>query len=146
MAKRKAKKTARRRYSRRSVGAVGGQMVMDIAGLTIGAVLAKQVGKLVPTLNSRIQAVGKIALGVALPNFIKTPIVKGIGNGMIAVGGAELLGGFLPSLGQADDVVLLSGIDEIGALDEIGMVDQIGAGDIAEINGDIAEVNGFDEF
>lgn len=146
MARRKQRKTTGRRYSRRrSVGAVGGQMVMDIAGLTIGAVLARQVGKLVPTLDSKIQAIGKIALGVALPNFIKTPIVKGIGNGMIAIGGAELIGGFVPGLGAADDVVLLSGIDEIGAMDEIGMIDQIG-GDVNAVNGDISEVNGFDEF
>jgi hypothetical protein len=117
---------------------------MDVAGLTIGAVLAKQVGKLLPSLDSKIQAVGKIALGVVLPKLIKTPIVHGIGNGMIAVGGAELIGGFVPSLGAADDVVLLSGIDQIGA-DEMGLIDNIG-GDIAEINGDIAEVNGYDEF
>jgi hypothetical protein len=144
MARRKHKKTTHRRYHRRSVGAVGGQMVMDIAGLTIGALLAKQVGKLLPSLDSKIQAVGKIALGVLLPNLNKTPIVKGIGNGMIAVGGAELIGGFVPSLGAADDVVLLSGIDQIGA-DEMGLVDNIG-GDVAEINGDVSEINGYDEF
>lgn len=139
MAKRR-KKTRMSYRRRRSVGAIGGQMVMDIAGLTLGAVLGKQVGKLLPAMDSRITAVGTIVLGAFLPKISSTPLVRGIGNGMIAVGGSNLIGGFVPALGQADDVVLLSGLDEIGGLDQIGE-------DISEINGtDISEINGFDEF
>lgn len=139
MAKRRKKSRVSYRR-RRSVGAIGGQMVMDVAGLTLGAVLAKQVGKLLPSMDSRITAVGKIVLGAVLPKFSSTPIVRGIGNGMIAVGGLELVGGFVPALGATDDVVLLSGLDQIGEMDTLGA-------DISEINGtDISEINGYDEF
>jgi hypothetical protein len=139
MAKRKkSRKTYSRR--RRSMGAIGGQMVMDVAGLTLGAVLGKQVGKFLPSLDSRLTAVGTIVLGAFLPKISSTPLVRGIGNGMIAIGGSQLLGGFVPALGATDDVVLLSGIDQIGEMDTLGA-------DISEINGtDISEINGFDEF
>jgi hypothetical protein len=142
--RRKTRKTPARRYSRRkSMGAVSGGIVMDIAGITVGALLAKQVGKLLPNLNPKIASAGKVALGVALPMFVKSPIMKSIGNGMLAVGGVELIGSFIPALAGDDDVVLLSGLDDIGAmdiseingLDDIGGMDEIGAMDISEING-----------
>jgi hypothetical protein len=140
--RRKSKKTSTRRYSRRkSIGAVGSGLAMDIAGITAGALIAKQVGKLLPNLNPKIGSAAKVALGVALPMFVKNPFVKSIGTGMIAVGGVELIGSFVPALAGDDDVVLLSGIDEIGdisevnGLDEIGGMDEIGAMDISEING-----------
>lgn len=145
MAKRKkTRKTSTRRYSRsRSMGAVGGGIAMDIAGITIGALLAKQVGKLLPKLDPKIGSAGKVALGVALPMFVKNPFAKAVGNGMLAVGGVELIGSFVPGLAGDDDVVLLSGIDDIGGmdiseingLDDIGGIDEIGAMDISEING-----------
>lgn len=145
--RRKAKKSTSRRYSRRkSIGAVSGGLVMDIAGVTVGAIIAKQVGKLLPNLNPKVAAAGKVALGVALPMFVKSPIMKSIGNGMLAVGGVELVGSFVPALAGDDDVVLLSGLDEIGGMDisEINGLDEIGGMD--EIGGsDISEINGFDE-
>lgn len=143
--RRKSKKTTTRRSSRRrSMGAVSGSIVMDIAGITAGALLAKQVGKLLPKLDPKIASAGKVALGVALPMFVKSPIMKSIGNGMLAVGGVELIGSFVPALAGDDDVVLLSGFDdeisgmdisEINGLDDIGGMDEIGAMDISEING-----------
>jgi hypothetical protein len=48
----------------------------------------------------------------------------------------------LPALGETDDVVLVSGLDEIGEIDQIGY-----GSEISEINGmDISEINGSDEF
>jgi hypothetical protein len=75
--------------------------------------------------------------------FVKNPFVKALGNGMIAVGGVELVGSFVPALAGDDDVVLLSGLDDIGGmdiseingLDDIGGMDEIGAMDISEVNG-----------
>jgi hypothetical protein len=130
------------------MGAVGSGMLMDIAGVVAGAVIAKQLNKFLK-FDAKILAAGKIVTGVMLPKFIKNPLVNGIGQGMIAVGGAELVGSFVPSLGAADDVVILSGMDMNFPMDNSDIVnglDTIGA-DISEVNGfDIAEVNGYDEY
>ena len=147
--RRKSVSTMKRRptKSRRKRSMVGeaGSMVMDIAGVVAGAVIAKQLNKVLK-FDAKILAAGKIALGVLLPKFVKNPIINSVGQGMIAVGGTELIGSFIPALSGADDVVLLSGMDEMGQFDEMGGIDTIGA-DISEVNGfDIAEVNGFDEF
>jgi hypothetical protein len=143
MARRKNKKVARRRTSRRSVGAVGADMAQEILAVTAGAVIAGKVISLVGSkLDAKIAAVVPIAVGVFLPKFVKNSMVKGISNGMIAVGGQKLVSNFLPALGQTDDVVLVSGLDEIGALDQIGY-----GSEISEINGtDINEINGYDEY
>ena len=146
--RRKSKKTTARRYSRRrSVGAVGGNLVMELAGLTAGALVARNIGKIAPKLNPQILSAGKVALGVALPMFVKSPIMKSIGNGMVAVGGVELIGSFVHGLAGDDDVVLLSGLDEIGSMDisEINGLDEIGQMDDEIGSMDISEINGFDE-
>jgi len=141
----KRRPTKSRSRRRRSMVGAAGSMVMDIAGVVAGAVIAKQLNKVLK-FDAKILAAGKIALGVLLPKFVKNPIINSVGQGMIAVGGTELIGSFIPALSGADDVVLLSGMDEMGQFDEMGGIDTIGA-DISEVNGfDIAEVNGFDEF
>jgi predicted glycosyltransferase len=127
------------------MGAVAGDMLMTVGGLAAGAIAAKQLNKVLK-FDARILAAGKVALGVALPKFVKNPFMASVGNGMVAVGATELVGSFIPALAGADDVVLLSGLDEIGELDEMSGMDEIGAMDISEVNGtDINEVNGFDE-
>lgn len=139
--RRKTTKSAPRRRTRsKSMGAAATGMIAEIGGLAAGAILAKQLNKLLK-FDARILAAGKIVLGVALPKFIKTPIIKSVGQGMIAVGAVELVGGFVPALGGADDVIVLNGLDEIGEFDEINGMD------ISEVNGmdDISEVNGLDE-
>jgi hypothetical protein len=141
------RKKASRKYSRRrkSMGAAATSMVTDIAGLAAGAIVAKQLNKMLK-FDARILAAGKVALGLALPKFVKTPIMKSVGNGMIAIGATELVGSFVPALAGTDDLVLLSGLDEIGEIDMIGEGDEMIGADIAEVNGtDIAEVNGLDE-
>jgi hypothetical protein len=145
--RKKSNKPRRRSYRRRStsMGAVAGDMLMTVGGLAAGAIAAKQLNKVLK-FDARILAAGKVALGVALPKLVKNPFMASVGNGMIAVGATELVGSFVPALAGADDVVLLSGLDEIGELDEMSGLDEIGAMDISEVNGtDINEVNGFDE-
>jgi hypothetical protein len=148
MARRKKSNKPKRRTMRRrstSMGAVAGDMLMTVGGLAAGAIAAKQLNKVLK-FDARILAAGKVALGVALPKFVKNPFMASVGNGMVAVGATELVGSFIPALAGADDVVLLSGLDEIGELDEMSGMDEIGAMDISEVNGtDINEVNGFDE-
>jgi hypothetical protein len=138
MAKRKKTKSTYRR-SRRSLGAASGGMLTEIGGLAAGAILAKQLNKMLK-FDARVLAAGKVVLGVALPKMVKTPIIKSVGQGMIAVGATELVGSFVPALAGADDVVVLNGLDEIGEFDEIG-----GSMDISEVNGldEIGEVEVF---
>ena len=149
MARRRTKNKPKRRSYRRSssMGAVAGNLLTTIGGIAAGAIVAKQLNKMLK-FDAKILAAGKVALGVALPKFIKSPLMTSVGSGMIAVGATELVGSFVPALAGTDDVVLLSGLDEIGELDEIGMLDEMnGLDDISEVNGldDISEVNGLDE-
>ena len=153
MARRRTKNKPKRRSYRRSssMGAVAGNLLTTIGGIAAGAIVAKQLNKMLK-FDAKILAAGKVALGVALPKFIKNPLMTSVGSGMIAVGATELVGAFVPSLGAADDVVLLSGLDEMGGLDEIGEYSELSGldvmnGDISEVNGygDISEVNGYDE-
>lgn len=135
MARRRSRKAAPRRRKSYRMGAASTGMLAEIGGIAAGAILAKQLNKMLK-FDARILAAGKVVLGVALPKFAKTPMVKSIGQGMIAVGATELVGSFVPALAGADDVIVLNGMDEIGDVMEI-----------SEINGldEIAEVNGMDE-
>jgi hypothetical protein len=148
MARRKkaAKKVSYKR--RRSVGAMGANVLTDIAGVVAGALIAKQLNKVLK-FDAKILAAGKIALGVALPKFMKNPLMNGIGQGMIAIGGTELVGAFVPALGATDDLIMLSGTDDdfMSGLDTIGEDGEMNGFDVSEVNGfnDISEVNGFDE-
>jgi hypothetical protein len=135
------------------MGAVAGNLLTTIGGIAAGAIVAKQLNKMLK-FDAKILAAGKVALGVALPRFIKSPLMTSVGSGMIAVGATELVGSFVPALAGTDDVVLLSGLDEIGELDEMSGLDEIGELDemsgldeISEVNGysDISEINGLDE-
>jgi predicted glycosyltransferase len=145
MAKRK-KSPVKYRRRKKSIGASTGDLLTEIGGIAAGAILAKQLNKMLK-FNPRILAAGKLVIGVALPKMVKTPVVKSVGQGMIAVGATELIGSFVPALAGTDDVVLLSGMDEIGELD------MMSGSDISEINGldeiggssDISEINGLDE-
>lgn len=122
------------------MGAVAGDMLVTVGGLAAGAIVAKQLNKVLK-FDSRILAAAKVALGIALPKMVKNQFVASAGNGMVAVGATELVGSFVPALAGADDVVLLSGLDEIGEVDEMSGLDEI-----SEVNGtDISEVNGLDE-
>ena len=109
--RKKSKRPSGRSYKRRSssMGAVAGDMLMTIGGLAAGAIAAKQLNKVLK-FDAKILAAGKVALGVILPKVVKNPFINSVGNGMIAVGATELVGAFVPALGAADDVILLSGL------------------------------------
>jgi hypothetical protein len=138
---RRRKATKKVSYKRRrSVGGMSANVLTDIAGVVAGAVIAKQLNKMLK-FDAKILAAGKIVAGVMLPKFVKNPLMAGIGQGMIAIGGTELVGSFVPALGATDDLIMLSGTDDdfMNGLDTIG-------DDVSEVNGfDISEVNGFDE-
>ena len=137
-------KPKRRSYKRgrSSMGAVAGNLLMTVGGIAAGAIVAKQLNKVLK-FDAKILAAGKIGLGIMLPKLSKSPITTNVGYGMIAVGATELIGSFVPALAGTDDVLLLSGFDD----NELSGLDEIGAMDISEVNGidDLSEVNGLDE-
>jgi hypothetical protein len=121
---------------RRKMGSTGagkaGSMITQILGITAGAIVAKKVDTFLPNLNPNIRNAAKVALGVALPMFVKSPLMASVGQGMIAVGASSLVGGLVPALGATDEVLVLSGLDEIN---EINGLDEIGSDEINEVNG-----------
>lgn len=117
MARRKRhtkKHTRRRRHS--GMGAVGTGMT-HILGLVAGAVAGKMLrSKTLPNVDDKFKSLGEIAIGIALPRFVKNDFVKAMGAGMIVDGGTSALSSFgiMSGIG-ADDVSMeyLSGSDEI---------------------------------
>lgn len=98
MKRRKSKKrmSGVRRKRSRSIGAIDTTNILGVVG---GALIAGYLNKIVPTtIDSRLLAGGKVALGVALPMFVKSGatknILSGVGSGMIAVGSVDLLKSF----------------------------------------------------
>jgi hypothetical protein len=106
MAKRR-KKTSRRKGSRRRMGAMGGANIQAALGIIAGAVAGRLVAKkLLPNVDERIKNAGVVVLGAAVfPRLVKGELGKAIGNGMIAAGGAGLIGSFVPALGAMDDTM-----------------------------------------
>lgn len=83
-----------------------GKAVPLVAG-AIGAKLAKNVsGKFIQ--NDKLRAAVPLVLGIVLAGS-KSATMQGIGSGMIAVGGADLVGSFIPGLAGLEDMDL-SGI------------------------------------
>ena len=145
MAKRKRKHrvsgTRRRRHH--GMGAIDTTNILGVVG---GAVLAGYLNKLVPaTVNDKVLAGGKVALGVALPMIFKggktKNIMTGVGAGMIAVGSVDLLKSF-GALSGSFDIPVVNG-DILSGDDEMGQ-------DIPVVNGDVLggddDINmGFDD-
>lgn len=102
---RRRKSTKRRRTSRRRMGAVGKANITSALGIIAGAIAGKMVAKFIPVGDERIKNGAVVAAGLFFPQIIKGDLGKAIGNGMIAAGGAGLVGNFVPALGQADDVM-----------------------------------------
>ena len=132
MAKRR-KKTSRRRTTRRRMGAMGGANIQAALGIIAGAVAGRLVAKkLLPNVDERIKNAGVVVLGAAVfPRLIKGELGKAIGNGMIAAGGAGLVGSFIPALGAMDDTMMFPvTVGEVpDNLSVIAGDDQVMAGD-----------------
>jgi hypothetical protein len=148
MAKRKRKKISgvRRRQRMHGVGAVD---FTNILGVIAGAVAGSMLNKVVPsTVDPRLVSGGKVALGIALPMLSKSGATKnilaGVGSGMVAVGGVELLKAVAPNVisGIGEDEFISVSLDGIG---ESVLAEDVLSGDIDVINGDISVVSGDDE-
>ena len=164
MAKRRKKtrsKISGVRRKRSRVSGLGSIDIMNIGSILVGGLIAGYVNNFNKEdattkerkINPTIFAGGKIALGVALPMFIKNPIASGVGAGMIAVGGLELVKNLAPTMisgfGALEDSdtisISLEGVNVLSGTDFDS--DGILAGnDISVVNGndDISVVNGMD--
>lgn len=130
MAKKRKKASGRRR---RRIGAIGkGAGIQSILGIVGGAVAAKYVtAKLLPNVDSKIKNAGVIALGAfVMPRVLKGELGKALGNGMVAVGGANLVSEFLPGIGAMETIEFPVQVGEVP--DNISVI----AGDDAVMAGD----------
>jgi hypothetical protein len=142
MKRRKSKKriSGVRRKRSRSMGAIDTTNILGVVG---GALIAGYLNKIVPTsVDSRLLAGGKVALGIALPMFVKSGATKniltGVGSGMVAVGSVDLLKSFGVISGTFDLPVINGNI--------LGTGDVLSGYDLPVINGeDMPMMNG-DEF
>jgi hypothetical protein len=89
------------------MGAVGKRKANITAALGIiaGAVIGKKVAGFIPVGDDRIKNAAVLGIGLAFPMILKGDLGESIGNGMIAAGGAGLVGQLVPGLGQMDDTM-----------------------------------------
>lgn len=137
--RRKAKKTSYRR--KRRMGAIGGSNLTSIAGIVAGAVAAKLVVKQLPDkIDDKLKNAGVLALGAFLmPKLLKGDLGKALGNGMIAVGGAGLLGQLIPAIGAVDTIDFPVMVGEVP--DNLSVV----AGDDVMAGDDVSVLAGMDD-
>lgn len=143
MAKKRKKSTSRRRSKSRLSGVNG--TIMETLAIVGGAVGAGLINKVIPaTINDKLVSGGKVAIGVALNKMAKgsnAGLMRGIGNGFIAIGSVDLLksvgvlsGDFdFPAMGE--DVLSGDDLDVINGLGEDEYV-LSGEDDLSVINGE----------
>lgn len=136
------RKSTKRRTSRRRMGAIGKRANIAAAlGIIAGAVIGKKVAGFIPVGDERIKNAAVVGIGLAFPMILKGDLGKSIGNGMIAAGGAGLVGNLVPALGQMDDTMTFPvTVGEVP--DNISVI----AGDDSVMAGDdVSVLAGFDE-
>lgn len=101
----KRRKSTRRRRSSRRMGAMAKGTFTQALGIVAGAIAGKMVARALPIGDERIKNGAVVAAGIFFPTLIKGDLGKAIGNGMIAAGGAGLIGNIVPALGAAEDVM-----------------------------------------
>jgi len=142
--KRRTKRHAKRKVSgvrRRRSHSMAGIDATNILGVIGGAVIAGYLNKIIPaTVNDKLIAGGKVALGIALPMFVKgkmSHLVGGIGAGMVAVGSVDLLKSFGALNGDFDIPVINGDV----------LAGDVLAGDVLSgDDSDIPVINGVDDF
>jgi Na+/phosphate symporter len=130
------RKSTKRRSSRRRMGAVGKANIQAALGIIAGAVIGTKVAGFIPVGDERIKNAAVLGIGLAFPMILKGELGKAIGNGMIAAGGAGLVGGLIPALGQMDDTMtfpvtvgeipdnisVIAGSDDVMAGDDLSVL------------------------
>lgn len=153
---RRRKKASRPARRRRRVGAVAGSknVLMTVAGIAGGAILARiagnYAGKMSWGSNQKLVSAGQIALGVFFPKFVKGPIGQNLGAGMVAVGGLSLAQSFniIAGIGETDEMeVTLSGTDMLAPISGYG--EDYGYSDTMNGTGgsaDLDVISGMDDY
>jgi hypothetical protein len=124
------------------MGAIGKRANLTAAlGIIAGAVIGKKVAGFIPVGDERIKNAAVVGIGLAFPMILKGDMGKAIGNGMIAAGGAGLVGQLVPGLGQMDDTMTFPvTVGEVP--DNISVI----AGDDTVLAGDdLSVLAGYDE-
>jgi hypothetical protein len=124
------------------MGAIGKRANIAAAlGIIAGAVIGKKVAGFIPVGDERIKNAAVVGIGLAFPMILKGDLGKSIGNGMIAAGGAGLVGNLVPALGQMDDTMTFPvTVGEVP--DNISVI----AGDDSVLAGDdLSVLAGYDE-
>lgn len=134
---RRRKTHKRRRHSRR-MGAIGKAGIGQALGIVAGAVIGKKVAGMLPIGDERIKNAAVLAIGVFFPNLVKGDIGKALGNGMIAAGGAGLVGNIVPALGATDTMEFPVTVGEVP--DNISVI----AGDEVMAGDDLAVLAGYE--
>ena len=121
--------------------------INEILGVVGGAVAASYVKNLVtknlPDLKPTYQALIPIGVGVFLAGN-KSPILRGVGFGMVGKGGADLASAFLPGVGNVDDIFLSSPADQ--SILSLPADMSVLSGEEEFMNGEEEFMNGEEEF
>jgi len=89
--RKKSKKVQYRRRRRMSGTSTGKNVLMTVAGIAGGAVVARVLANTIGSkIDSKYIAAGQVVAGVLLPKYMKSDLGKNLGAGMIAVGGLSL--------------------------------------------------------
>lgn len=137
MARRRKKASSRRRGRR--MGAIGKAGIGQALGIIAGAVIGKKVAGMLPIGDDRIKNAAVLAIGVAFPMIVKGDVGKALGSGMIAAGGAGLVGNLVPALGAVDTMEFPVTVGEVP--DNISVI----AGDDVMAGDDLAVLAGYEE-
>jgi hypothetical protein len=127
------------------MGAVS-EGISHVGGLLAGAVVGKILAnKFLASVDAKYTALGQVAVGIALPRFVKNKFIGAMGQGMIVNGGMSALSAFgilsgigadespmLEYVGGSTDIATIAGDDDyMGGSETIqtiaGMDDEIGA-------------------
>jgi hypothetical protein len=116
------------------MGAIDFTNIIGVAGGAVGAGL---IDKVIPaSIDAKIASIGKIAIGVLLPNMVKSGkmknVMSGVGAGFIAVGTTDLLRGMGVLQGTNEDALSIS---LNGDQDYLG-ADVLAGDDLNVVNGD----------
>jgi hypothetical protein len=121
--------------------------INEVLGVVAGAVAAGFVSKLVndkmPNTPGYIKALIPIGAGIFLTGN-KNTMLKGVGFGMVAKGGAELASTLIPGIGNVDEIFLSAPADQ--SILSLPADQSVLSGDDDFINGDDDFINGDDEF
>ena len=121
--------------------------INEVLGVVAGAVAAGFVTSLVdknlPDVNKNIKALIPIGAGIFL-TANKNVMLKGVGFGMVAKGGADLAASLIPGIGNIDEVFLSAPADQ--SILSLPADMSVLSGDEDFMNGDDEFMNGDDEF